>query len=202
MELSFNASTVAPAENNFEPIPAGWYQMVVEKAELKPTKAGTGSMISLQCKVQGPTHANRVVFGNINYQNPSEQAQEIGQRQLSALCHSIDVLNLTNVQQLIGRPFEARVKITAATYNIDGKPESGIKYEPRNELQGFRAVGAATASAPGTATAPTAPSAPQQPQAPAAVQQPTAVQQPAAVAQAVEQPAQAAAATEQPKQPW
>lgn len=160
LNLQFDANTVQPASADFEPIPGGWYQFVIKKSELKPTKAGTGAMISLMAKVQGPTHANRVVFGNINYQNPNAQAQEIGQRQLSALCHSIGVLNLNNVGQLCGIPFEGRIKITAPTYNVKGDVNSGILYEARNEFMGFRAIGAgdkpAGTSAPAATAAPKA----------------------------------------------
>lgn len=184
LTLSFNATEVQPASSDFEPIPVGWYQFVIEKSELKPTKAGTGSMVSIMAKVQGPTHANRVVFGNINYQNPNPQAQEIGQRQLSALCHAIGVLNLNNVAQLCGIPFEARVKITAPTYNVANDKDSGVLYEARNEFQGFRAVGGG-AAAPAGASAPAAPSAPAKPAAAPAA--------PASVAKTAEAPAAQAA---------
>lgn len=183
LTLSFNATEVQPASSDFEPIPAAWYQFVIEKSELKPTKAGTGSMVSIMAKVQGPTHAGRVVFGNINYQNPNPQAQEIGQRQLSALCHAIGVLNLNNVAQLCGIPFEARVKITAPTYNVANDKDSGVLYEARNEFQGFRAVGGAAAA--GASSAPAAPSAPAKPAAAPAA--------PASVAKTVETPAAQAA---------
>lgn len=185
LTLSFNATEVQPASSDFEPIPVNWYQFVIEKSELKPTKAGTGSMVSIMAKVQGPTHAGRVVFGNINYQNPNPQAQEIGQRQLSALCHAIGVLNLSNVTQLCGIPFEARVKITAPTYNVAGDKDSGVLYEARNEFQGFRAVGGGAAAPAGASSAPAAPSAPAKPAAAPAA--------PASVAKTVEAPAAQAA---------
>lgn len=190
LTLSFNATEVQPASSDFEPIPVGWYQFVIEKSELKPTKAGTGSMVSIMAKVQGPTHANRVVFGNINYQNPNPQAQEIGQRQLSALCHAIGVLNLSNVAQLCGIPFEARVKITAPTYNVPNDKDSGVLYEARNEFQGFRAVGGGAAAPAGASSAPAAPSAPAKPAAAPAA--------PASVAKAVETPAVQTAVADDP----
>lgn len=227
LNLSFDANTVQPASADFEPIPGGWYQFVIEKSELKPTKAGTGAMISLMAKVQGPTHANRVVFGNINYQNPNAQAQEIGQRQLSALCHAIGVLNLNNVGQLCGIPFEGRIKITAPTYNVKGDVNSGVLYEARNEFMGFRAIGAGGAAAapvanaaPAVKAAPAAPAAPAKVapvvQTPAAKVAATADIDPAVLAAAMAQIAaqQAAAAApvsepaipdgtvETPEQPW
>lgn len=217
MQLNFNAQEVQPASADFEPIPAGWYVAVIEKAEFLPLNNGNGSRISFTARVQGPTHANRVIFGSINYEHKtSPQAQEIGQRQLSALCHAIEVLNLSNVEQLVGRPFEGRVKIVAPTYNVKGDPQSGILYEAKNEFQGFRAVGGiktAGSSAP-AAGAPAAPGAPQSapqatPQAAAQAANPAAGMDPAvlAAAMATLQAQQAAAPSAGPdaapaKQPW
>jgi hypothetical protein len=231
MQLNFNAQEVQPASADFEPIPAGWYQAVIEKAEFLPLNNGNGSRISFQARIQGPTNANRVVFGSINYQhNTSPQAQEIGQRQLSALCHSINVMNLQNVQQLCNVPFEGRVKVVAPQYNVKGDPSSGIQYEAKNEFQGFRAVGAGDKTAAGSASAPAA-SAPQSaPQSrPQSAPQSAPVQQTAPAAQTAvvdpvdpavlamaqqllaqqqQQQQQApaentgAATTELPKQPW
>lgn len=220
MQLNFNAQEVQPASADFEPIPAGWYQAVIEKAEFLPLNNGNGSRISFQARVQGPTHQNRVIFGSINYQhNTSPQAQEIGQRQLSALCHSINVMNLQNVQQLCGTPFEGRVKVVAPQYNVKGDPSSGIQYEAKNEFQGFRAVGAGDKTAAGAASTPAA-SAPQsapqsRPQSAPAQQAPGADQtanavDPAVLAMAQQLIAQqqqapvenAATGAELPKQPW
>lgn len=230
MQLNFNAQEVQPASADFEPIPAGWYQAVIEKAEFLPLNNGNGSRISFQARIQGPTHANRVVFGSINYQhNTSPQAQEIGQRQLSALCHSINVMALSNVQQLVGTPFEGRVKVVPAQYHVKGDPSSGVQYEAKNEFQGFRAVGAGDKTAAGGAASAPASSAPQSapqsrpqsaPQS-APVQQAPAADQPAAIDPAVLAAAQAMIAQQQqasavttdsgvgtttanelPKQPW
>lgn len=214
VQLNFNAQTVAPQENSFDMIPNGWYRQVVEKAELKPTKAGTGSYISLQVRIQGQVdtgeHANRVVFGNINYTNPNPEAQEIGQRQLSALCHAIGVMDLKAVEQLCGIPHEGRIKQGKATFNTPGDASSGVAFEARNEIQGFRALGggapatgaAATASAPAKLAAPAAPAAPAKPTAP--VQQ-TPVET-AAAAESVVAEADAAiagvATGTKPVQPW
>lgn len=214
VQLAFNAQNVAPAENSFDMIPNGWYRQVIEKAELKPTKAGTGSYISLQVRIQGQVdtgeHANRVVFGNINYTNPNPEAQDIGQRQLSALCHAIGVMNLTAVEQLCGIPHEGRIKQGKATFNVPGDASSGVAFEARNEIQGFRALGggapAAGNTATGAASAPTKPAAPAAPAKPSApVTQTAAVQtatvETAAVADPVAQ-ADAAIAGTAPAQPW
>lgn len=199
LSLNFNATSVEPASADFELVPTGWYQLVLEKTELKPTKAGNGALISFQAKIQGPTHANRVVFGNINYQNPNPQAQEIGQRQLSALCHAVGVLNLSNVEQLCGIPFEGRVGATKPTYNVKGDVNSGIAYEAKNEIVGFRAVGSATgvgAASSAPAAPPAAPQTAPQPAPQPAVQQ-TVQPAPQPAAQPAAQPEVAHAAPQQ-----
>lgn len=197
MELNFNAQNVDPASADFEMIPAGWYVSMIEKAELKPTKAGDGSYIALMVKILGAVgtgeHEGRYVFGNLNYQNPNTQAQEIGQRQLSALCHAINVMNLTSVEQLQGVQFEMRVKQGKPTYNVKGDPSSGIEYEARNEIQGFRAVG----SEEGGSNVAQASGGPAKP-----VSKPTTAQQAEPEAQQAEQAQQAQTGTGTAAQPW
>ena len=74
-----------PEAQSYEPLPEGWYQVSIKDAELKTTKAGTGQYISVQYTVTGPTHQGRVVFGNINIENPNPKAEEIGLRDFNAL---------------------------------------------------------------------------------------------------------------------
>ena len=166
-QLNFNATNVKPADT-FEPLPAGWYFGVIEEAELKPTAAGTGSYLALKVKVKGPTNADRVVFANITYANPNEKAVEIGHRQISAICHAIGVLNLTDTGMLCNRLLQFKLKIKPVTYAVDGKPESGIKYEASNEVSGWKAAEGG-APAPGVAAPASAPA-----NAPAAAAKPAA----------------------------
>ncbi len=45
--FTFNAAEVA-VTNSFDPIPAGTYQVMITGAEVKNTKAGGGSYLSLE----------------------------------------------------------------------------------------------------------------------------------------------------------
>lgn len=158
-QLNFDANSVAPAEE-FKPLPAGWYRVVIEEAELKPTSAGTGSYISMKLNVQDQQFNGRKVFANVTYQNPNQQATEIGQRQLSAICHAIGVLNLTDTGQLLNRPLLAKLAITAPTYNIAGDVNSGEKYPAGNDVKAWKAVeDGAPAAAANTPAKPATPPA-------------------------------------------
>lgn len=153
-QLQFNATNVAPLEE-FVPVTAGWYQAICESAELKPTSAGTGSYLSMKFKIQGPTHAERVIFANVTYSNPNEKAVEIGHRQLSALCHAVGVLNLQDANQLCNKPLMIKVKVTPPQYNVKDDVSSGIKYEAGNDIQNYKVLDGATPQVAG-ASQPTA----------------------------------------------
>ena len=121
----------APEQQDFTPIPAGWYQVTIEKAEAKPTKDGTGAYINLQCKVLGPSYANRVIFGMINYKSKSDQAEVIGKRLLDSLRRAMKIDRLVDTDQFVGGTVEAKIGI-----QISKDPQ----YEDKNDIKQFREI--------------------------------------------------------------
>lgn len=140
-QLQFNSAAVEPTEE-FKPIPAGDYVLMVEKVELKPTKAGTGSYLSLQLKVQGGQFNNRVVFDMITYENPNPQAVEIGHRKLSGLCRAAGIAQLSDTQQLVNRIVSGKVSI---------KEDKTGQYDPSNEVKMYKSASEATQPVGGAA---------------------------------------------------
>lgn len=145
-ELQFNSANVEP-QQSFDPIPKGWYDLNIESCELKPTKAGTGSYLSLQLKVQGGEFNNRTVFDMITYSNPNAQAVEIGHRKLSALCRAVGIVELKSTDMLLNRLVAAKVGI-----KIDKTGE----YDPQNDVKEYKNAAAATAPVVGNAANPAA----------------------------------------------
>lgn len=137
-QLQFDASTVAP-QASFTPIPAGTYTVSIDDSEIKSTQKG-GQMAVFRLRVVEGQHAGRTIFARINVRNPSQQAEQIGQAQLSALCHAAGVLQLSDTAQLHNKVVRARVKIR--------KDESG-QYGDSNEVNGFEATGGPSPVAPG-----------------------------------------------------
>lgn len=133
-QLQFNAAAVEPTEE-FKPIPVGEYNFLIEKVELKPTKAGTGSYLSLQLKVQGGQYNGRIAFDMITYTNPNPQAVEIGHRKLSALCRAAGIMQLSDTQQLVNRVISAKVGI---------REDKTGQYEPQNDIKVYKSAAAAT----------------------------------------------------------
>jgi hypothetical protein len=146
--LNFDATQVAP-QQSFSPVPAGVYTAQVIDSELKDLKSGKGEGLSLTFSILDGEFVGRKIFINLNIKHESAQAQQIGQSQLSALCHATGVVKVQDSSQLHFKPIRIRVKV---------RTQEG--YDPRNEVSGFETmtgtapVASATAQAPASGTAP------------------------------------------------
>lgn len=147
---TFSVNDLPQSDNNFEALPAGWYQVHITGAELRPTKAGTGAYIAVRYDVLGPTHQGRVVFGNLNIRNPNPKAEEIGRQQLGSLMRAIGLAQVSDTDQLIGGQLMIKLAIRPA----DGQ------YEASNDVKDFKAVGGAAPAAAGAMASNNAPAAP------------------------------------------
>jgi hypothetical protein len=127
-----------PSGGTFEPLPEGWYNATIVKAEVKTTKAGTGQFIELRMDVTGPTHQGRVIFCNLNINNPNPKAEEIGRQQLNQIMGALGLPTVRDSDQLIGGNVAVKVAI-----KVEGE-------DKKNEVKGFKAI---------TGSAPPAPSA-------------------------------------------
>lgn len=141
-----------PQGSNFEPIPAGWYTVTIAGAELKDTKAGTGKYIAVRFDVTGPSYEGRVVFTNLNINNPNPKAEEIGRQQLGDIARAIGLPSVSDTDQLIGGNLSIKVTV-----------KKDDEYGDANEVKGFKAI---------HGSAPPSPSNPSQPQQQAAAAQP------------------------------
>ncbi len=122
--VGFDPSTVDP-QTDFAVIPPGKYSVLIERAEVKVTKKGTGHLISLEMKVLDGQFIGRKVFDNINIQNPSQQCVEIGMRTLSALGRALGLQTITDTSQLLNQVVVAHVKVkdeqnSVRTYSAAG----------------------------------------------------------------------------------
>lgn len=127
--IQFNAANIAPSQV-FAPLPAGDYNAIITESEVKPTKDGQGQYLQIKLQVQGGEFSGRTLFDRLNLWNNNQQAQEIAQRALSAICHAVGVLQVGDSQELHNRPLIATVKV---------KPASG-NYEANNEIKGYKAA--------------------------------------------------------------
>jgi hypothetical protein len=141
---TFSVDALPQSTNNFEPLPAGWYTAVVNGAEIKNTKAGTGQYIAVRYDITGPTHQGRVVFGNLNIKNPNPKAEEIGRQQLGELMRAIGLTTVQDTDQLIGGQLSIKLDVRESE-----------QYGASNDVKGYKSNGAvppAAAKAPAAST--------------------------------------------------
>ena len=180
--LNFDASQVAPDTGAQDALPAGWYDVVMEASEMKPTKDNTGAYLECKLNVIAPQNfQGKKIYTRLNLRNSNATAQEIGYKQLSAICHAVGVLQVADSAQLHNIPFKVKLKLRPAEGQYEASNDV-TAYKNINEQVGAPAVAgfpAATAPMPPAFAAPAAAPAPaapqwQQPQAPQPWQQPQA----------------------------
>lgn len=148
--IQFDATTVEP-DAGFAPIPAGTYLAQIIESEIKSTKNGSGQYLQFSWKVLDGQYKGRLIFDRINIRNANQVAEQIGQKQLSAICHATGVLRLQDSAQLHNRPVKLRVVVRKDDQHGDS-----------NEVKGYESAGVQGAPvAPSVQPAPFAP----QPQA-------------------------------------
>jgi len=135
MTFSFDATTVAPqAPRDDSPLPAGLYTAEITGVSIKDLKKG-GRGLNLEYTVIDPAqHAKRKVWQLLCYEHDNQQTVDIARAQLSALCHAVNVLKLSEnyEAELFGRVVRIRTKI---------RPAHG-DYGPSAEVSGYEAAGA------------------------------------------------------------
>jgi hypothetical protein len=130
-----NIPTTGGEPGEYAPLPAGWYSATVADIVEKTTKDGTGEYLNVRLNITGPTHAGRVVFTKLNIVNNSAVAQEIGRKQLAALCDSCGFgvgRRPADTDELIGSDIQVLLSVKPASNGYKAsndakefKPSSG-----------------------------------------------------------------------------
>jgi hypothetical protein len=127
--LNFNALEVAPDMGVMDPLPEGWYNVMIDNSEISPTKNGDGAILKLRFKVVDGNFINRSVYGRLNIRNANDIAQRIALAQLSAISHAVGIMQVSDSQQLHGIPLKIRVKVVE---------QEG--YSPSNDIIAYKNV--------------------------------------------------------------
>lgn len=145
-----------PTANDFEALPTGPYNVVVQEADKQVASTGK-DMIKLRVQVTDGPYANRVLFNYIVFSQDNPKAMRMTLERLAAfgLTREVIAANRPSISQiadmLVGRKAVARVDVQ----------KSG-DYAGRNEIKGFKAlegvtqpaVAAPAASQPGVPNIP------------------------------------------------
>jgi hypothetical protein len=128
VQLNFDATNVQPFEG-FTAKPAGWYNVVMEDAELKPTKDGMGAYLECKFNIVDGQYQGQKLFTRLNIKNANPKTVEIAYAQLSAIAHAVGVLQIADSSVLYNRPLKVKIKVRKA----EG-------YEDQNEITSYKNI--------------------------------------------------------------
>lgn len=122
-----------------ELLPAGNYPAAITSSEVKDNRNQTGTILALIWTVTEGDYRSVSVFQNLNIiHQTSPKAQEIGERELSTICHATGKMQVSDSEQLHNVP----CIITVGMERRNDKPD-----EIRNVVKGVRQYDAAMAQA-------------------------------------------------------
>lgn len=158
------------SKSDFEAIPAGPYEVVVQEADKQTAKSSGNDMIKVRLQVTNGPYANRVLFGYIVFSTGNPKAMRITLDKLGAFGVSRELIATQKpsvaqiAELLVGQRAIARV----------GIQDSG-EYKGSNEVKGFKPpaggaqpVAQTAAAAPKPTGVPNIPAPEEQAPAPAA----------------------------------
>lgn len=153
-KLSFDATKVAP-QKPMDPVPKDWYQVVITSSDLVPTKTDpkNGVRLELEVEIIDGEYKGRKAWDGINTKNKNPKAQQIGEEQLSAICHATKVFKLVDTAELHNKPFEIKLGYEEERrVPVDAnKPDGQVTvYDARNVFKGFRPIDGAANGGPTT----------------------------------------------------
>ena len=133
----FDATQVDTEQRgDYENLPEGVYRLEVSEADLKEDRPANKAGIKITYDVIEPEdYKGRKIFGYINIENPNVQAQEIGQKELAALCRAMEIDGVDDTDELKFHAFTAKVGLgkPSKDKNADGTPV----YPAKNEIKRF-----------------------------------------------------------------
>ena len=161
----FDTGLVEPSVP-FEPIPAGWYPVLIDSAEIKDCAKVAGKQVRMGMTVLGDKFAGRKLWPNFLLVHPSDKAVEIGARDLSACAVACGLLRVSDTAEFVNKMLLVQVKVTKQEGRAPDNDITG--YKPIDDGVTEQATAAQTSPARAAATAAVAAQAPAAAAAPAA----------------------------------
>lgn len=129
---------------DYELLPKGEYQVVIDEAEMKPTRS-FGKMLAVKFSVLTGVHEGRFLFENINLVNDNEKAAAFARVTLAKICRAIGCDSVSDTSELVGKRLTISVDIKEPPRGEDGAVKTytgsdGNSYEERakNVIKAYR----------------------------------------------------------------
>lgn len=101
--------------DDYSVIPAGDYIVMIIDSEFRETKTQTGQYLRLKHKVISGEFKGRILWNNLNLDNPNPVAVEIANKTLNTICKACGKIGVEDSEELHGIPMIAKVTVDKAT---------------------------------------------------------------------------------------
>lgn len=130
----FDANTVEPVQNTFDPIPAGKYLAQIVTSEEKTSQKGH-KYLSLELEVLDGPCKGRKLWVNLNLSHPDPEVVKFARAELAEICKAVGVLRPTDSVQLHSLPMQISVK--CVNRKDTGELQNRVKsYAPKASAAG------------------------------------------------------------------
>ena len=130
---TFDANEVEP-QQAFDVLPPADYKVQIVQSDMVTTKNGDGQYLWLEMDIIDGEYQGRKLWDRLNLMNPNQQAQDIAQKHLSAICHAVGQLSVQDSEELHFKPLIAKVKVEKRKDNDENANRIGA-YKPVSEQQ-------------------------------------------------------------------
>ena len=137
IDLTDVDTSATGGDGGWTAFPSGEYRMMITKAEVKDTKAGTGKRLALELTILSNDELNgRAHWEGLNIVNPNEVAQRIAHEHLAMLADAAglkrDFLKTTGTGALEGKVVLAEItKIKAKSSQLEYADKDGFENSVR-----------------------------------------------------------------------
>ncbi len=134
--VGFKAEDQEEMRGSYDLLPVGKYTAIIVESDLVENSKKNGKILKLTFQTVGGDYPDRLVWANLNLENPNELAEKIGRSELAAICKSLGILHPKDSAELHDTPLLISVKI---------EPSKG-EYEAKNKIAGYESCVKSTVS--------------------------------------------------------
>ena len=110
--MNFDATQVEPrVAGDFKIYPPGKYALQIVSSDMRPTKDGTGQYLQLDMEIIEGPEAGGKYTERLNLVNGNQTAVRIAQETLSAICHAVGIMHVSDSEQLHARRMVADMRV-------------------------------------------------------------------------------------------
>lgn len=104
--------------DGFDALPAGKYEVVITKSEVKRNSKDTGDLLKFTFKIMEGKFKNRLVFTSLNITHVNKQTEEIATRSLVSIVKACGKVTCDDTDELHGIQMEIALTVKPASPNF------------------------------------------------------------------------------------